>query len=372
MVTSTRPSAAHVLTPPGNYFYDPGLFALEQQRIFSTSWVCVGLACKIEAPGAYFLAEVGGQNILVLRDREGVIRAFYNACRHRGARLCPLRQGTLNATIQCRYHAWTYGLDGRLVGAPNMHDEVDFDPGDFGLVPVHVQLWQGLILVNLSAQPGSLSDQQDDFDHSVIARYHIERLGVGGTLVYNLACNWKIAVANYQECAHCALVHPELSAKVPTFRAGYTTGGLDYGAEFTNGVQTLTPDGTTARPPLPGLLPEDHHKYYGIFLQPNLFLDFQPDYVVITIMEALAPDRTRLTSDVLFDRETMAWPDFDPTDAIEFTDLVSKQDGEVCELTQLGVQSAAFRAGGIYGPNERHIREFDDYVLRAVGWEDRG
>jgi Rieske 2Fe-2S family protein len=162
-------------------------------------------------------------------------------------------------------------------------------------------------------------------------------------------------------------VHPELSAQVPDFRAGLTSGGIKDGAEFAAGIESLTPTGKTNRPPFRDLLPEERHRYYGMVLRPNVFLDLHPDYVVVSRIEPLAPARTRIVSDLLFDPKVMARPDFDAGDAVEFTDLVSMQDADVCELSQLGATSRGFRCGGVYGPNERHIRDFDDYVLAMLG-----
>lgn len=364
----TAPTAANLArTLPGHYYYDPAIFALEQERIFATSWICVGHVGSIPTPGAYFLASIANESIIVLRDREGGVRAFYNVCLHRASRLCTDERGQLPATIQCRYHAWTYGLDGRLVGAPYMREEPSFDAGDFGLAQVNLQVWEGLIFLTLAEHPAPLAEQAPDTTHPRVARYNVAELRSARTFVDEVRSNWKLVIANYQECAHCALVHPELSAKVPTFKAGLTTGGLDNGADFADGIRTLTPTGTSNRPPLPGLWPEDHHRYYGAMLFPNVFLDMHPDYVTLAMLQPAAPDHTRIITEVLFHPETMARPDFDPTDAVEFTNLVNQQDWAVCDLSQRGVASRAFRGGGVYGPHERHIREIDDLVLRKLG-----
>ena len=356
-----------VPTLPGRYYYDAALFAREQERLFATQWVCVGRAERLSAPGAYFLAQVAGESLIVLRDRAGVVRAFYNVCRHRGARLCVAEEGALRATIQCRYHAWTYALDGQLVGAPNMREDPDFEPAGYGLAPVHLREWEGLLFVCLAAQPGELLQQGDEMAHPRIARYNLAALKVARTIVYDVRANWKIIVANYEECAHCALVHPELSARVPTFKEGLATGGLDDGADYAHGVEALTMPATASRPPLPGLLPEDYHRYYGLTVHPNLFINFNPDHVGIVTMTPLEAGSTRLTAEWLFDPAVMAQPGFDPSDVIDFSDLVKRQDWDVCELSQLGVASRGFRDGGVYGPHERHIRAYDDEVLALLG-----
>ena len=364
----TYASAARgVPTLPGRYYHDPALFAREQERIFATQWVCVGRADRLSAPGAYFLASVAGESIIVLRDRVGVVRAFYNVCRHRGARLCTQEEGALRATVQCRYHAWTYGLDGQLVGAPNMREDPDFDPAGYGLAPVHLHEWQGLLFLNLSDRPGDLLRQGAEMAHPRIARYNMAGLKVAQTVVYDVRANWKIIVANYEECAHCALVHPELSARVPTFKEGLATGGLEDGADYAAGVEALSMPATASRPPLPGLLEEDYYRYYGLAVRPNLFINFNPDHVGIVTMTPLEAGRTRVVAEWLFDPGVMAQPDFDASDVISFSDLIKRQDWEVCELSQLGVASRGFRDGGVYGPHERHIRDFDDDVLAWLG-----
>ncbi len=366
MAMTTRTASAGVLTLPGRYYYDPHIFASEQERLFSDMWVCVGRADRIPDPGAYFLAPVADENVLVLRDRGDALRAFLNVCRHRGARLCGAESGQLRSTVQCRYHAWTYGLDGRLVGAPNMGNDPAFDPAAYGLVPVALQVWEGLVWLNLSAKPASLADQMGmPFDR--YARYHVGDLAVGATIVYDLRSNWKLIVENFSECYHCAVAHPELSADVPSFKAGIVTGYLGGGADFADGVESLTATGKTARPPFRDLRTEDLRRYYGMVLRPNVFLNLHPDYVVIHTLWPQGPDRTRVTCDWLFDPAMVAAPGFDPSDAVAFWDLVNRQDWELCEMSQQGVASRAYRDGGRYTPVERHIRAFNDFVLEKLG-----
>jgi len=367
MVTAIRPTSSPVMTLPGRYYHDPAIYAQEQERIFATHWICVGLANRIATPGSYFLATVAGESIIVLRDKTGAARAFYNVCRHRAARLCSEEQGQLRATIQCRYHAWTYGLDGRLVGAPYMQEDPSFDAAVYGLVPVHIQLWQGLVFLNLSKEPRPLSEQSDEVDHPRIGRYNLPGLQSAKTFVDDVRANWKLIVSNYEECAHCGPVHPELVALVPAFKAGLSLGSVTEGTELSDGVESLTLSGKSNRPHFPGLLPEDLHRYHGMVLWPNVFLDLYPDYATVVVLHPQGPDRTVITTDVLFDPETMARPDFDGSDAVEFTDLVDQQDWRVCELSQMGMGSRAFRDGGLYGPHERHIRVHDDRVLQLLG-----
>jgi Rieske 2Fe-2S family protein len=368
MVTTVRPETSPVRTLPGRYYADPEIFRLEQQRIFERSWYCVGRADSIAEPGAFFLATVGGENIVVLRDREDEVRAFYNVCRHRGSRVCLQESGRLKGSMQCRYHAWTYALDGRLIGAPNMKEDPTFDKSGYGLVPASLQLWEGLIYLNLApeGERESLSDQLGE-TYSRYARYHMGELAVGATITYDVKANWKLIHENFSECGHCPVMHPELSALVPSFKAGVVSTYGGNGAELGAGVESLTPSGKLSRPPLRGLNPDDLHRYYGMTTNPNLFLSFHPDYVLTHILEPLAADRTRVICHWLFDPQTMQQPGFDPSDAVETWDLVNRQDWEACEMTQLGMSSRVYAEGGIYAPLEVHIHRFNEWVLGKLG-----
>src|SRR2546421_10356558 len=127
MSTTVHAKTPFASTFPGRYYYDPAIFAQEQSKIFSRMWVYVGRADAISEAGAYQVVSLGGESIVVVRNKEGILQAFLNVCRHRGARLCNQESGKLKGSIQCRYHAWTYGLDGRLIGAPNVLQELEFD-----------------------------------------------------------------------------------------------------------------------------------------------------------------------------------------------------------------------------------------------------
>jgi glycine betaine catabolism A len=361
--------AEETRTLPGRYYYDPALFALEQERIFSRLWVCVGRADRLAGAGSYALHQVGAESVLVLRDRDGRLRSFLNVCRHRGSRLCTAEEGRLHATLQCPYHAWTYALDGRLVGAPHMHADPAFDPARRGLLPVGLHVWEGLIWLTLSGDPPPLAAQLGTL-YDRFAHYHVGELARAATVTYTVRANWKLVVENFSECYHCAVIHPELAARVPDYKTGRVTGTEGGAAQLGPGVESLTMTGRTARPALRGLRPEDLHAYYGDVCRPNVFLNLHPDYAVVHVLSPLAPDCTRITCDWLFDAEVAAGADFDPADAVEFWDLVNRQDWTVCALAQQGVTSRGYADGGIYGPDERHIRRFDDWVLDLLGHRD--
>ena len=380
MTTLARLETPFVSTLAGHYYYDPEIYELEQERIFAQMWVCVGRAEAISGPGAYQVVTIGRESIIVVRGRDDVLRAFLNVCRHRGARLCNEAAGKLKGSIQCHYHAWTYGLDGRLIGAPNVLTEEQFERALFGLLPVALEVWEGLIWLNLADFPDSpnsptpIGEQLNESiierfgDYAAFARYHVRNLKVGKTIVYDVKANWKLIIENFMECYHCAPMHPEFCQLLPDFKMGHVS---DYvngeAARLADNVEAFTITGKASRPPLPGLLPEDLRHYYGIVLQPNVLLNLLHDHVVVHRFLPDGPGRTVITCDWLFDPEVMARPEFDPMDAVEIFDIVNRQDWEVCEWTQLSMGSKAYRSGGVYVPAEHHIRAFADFVLARIG-----
>ena len=373
MTTMARLETPFVSTLPGRYYYDPAIYEMELERIFSQMWVCVGRADAITGAGAYEVVTVGRESIIVIRGRDDVLRAFLNVCRHRGARLCNEASGKLKGSIQCRYHAWTYGLDGRLIGAPNVLSDEQFERALFGLLPVALEVWEGLVWLNLGDDPASIADQLNEpiierfGGYAAFARYDVGNLKVGKRITYDVQANWKLVLENFMECYHCGPMHPEFCRLLP----GYKTGDV---SDYVNGeavslaenVEAFTITGKASRPPLRGLLQEDLRHYYGFVLQPNVLLNLLHDHVVMHWLIPNGPGRTVIMCDWLFDPQVMARADFDPMDAVEIFDIVNRQDWEVCELTQLGMGSKAYRSGGVYVPEERHIRAFADFVLERV------
>jgi glycine betaine catabolism A len=373
IVNTTTSGSSLVQTLPGASYTDPAVFDAEKRRIFERSWMCVCRADAVARPGQFVRAEVGDESVLVVRGRDGEIRAFRNLCRHRGARLCVEESGELGKAIRCIYHAWTYGLDGRLIAAPNMRDMPDLVKADYGLHQVRVEQWLGQVWVNLDADARPLAAQVEP---QVLARlgtldtldrYGIDRLGVASTVVYEVDSNWKAIVENFMECYHCATIHPELTAALPQFASGYGTvsGGVGAGAAFAEHIEGFSLSGKAVHRPLPGLLPDDDRLFYGIVLRPNVFVILVPDHVAFFRLEPQAAGRTRVVVDWLFDRDAMAADDFDPSDAVAILDITNRQDFEACQRCQQGMRSSAYQ--GVLVPAEQIIRAFHSYYAEAMG-----
>ena len=213
-VSTTRSFRQGAHTMPARYYTSPDLYVREQEYLLETQWFCVGRAEQVREPGEYFLQPVGSESIIVLRDRKGVLRAFYNVCRHRGTRICEESRGHFGETIQCPYHAWTYATDGRLIGAPHMQEAEGFDKADFPLKAVAVHEWEGFLFIQLGRNPQPF---EAVFPSLVgrFSRFNLSSLKSGRRIEYDVASNWKLVFQNYSECLHCPVIHPELSSLMP-------------------------------------------------------------------------------------------------------------------------------------------------------------
>src|SRR3989449_4656766 len=208
---------------PQRYFVSPEIFAQEQSEIFSRNWLLVGHKGQLKKSGDFFVIEVPAppsqgygatkESLIVVRDQKSEIRAFYNVCRHRGTRLKEDTCGHTSA-IQCPYHAWTYGLDGRLIGAPHMDDVPGFDKADYPLHRVNLGLWEGFIFVNLADSPTPLEEWFAPLAVK-FSRWNLPKLRSAKRIEYDVRANWKLIFENYSECYHCPGVHPMLSKGSP-------------------------------------------------------------------------------------------------------------------------------------------------------------
>ncbi|MCX7861001.1 MAG: aromatic ring-hydroxylating dioxygenase subunit alpha [Chloroflexus sp.] len=355
-------------TLPGFYFTSAEVFAREQERIFARQWVCVARSADVPAAGDYRLIEVAGENLILLRDYTGKLHAHYNVCRHRGSRLCTEMQGRLGESIVCPYHAWTYRLDGTLAAARYMQDAPGFRREDWPLMSATVAEWDGFVFVSLADQPTPFAQAFAPLIGKFQA-WDVARLQRGAQIVYEVAANWKLIVANYSECYHCPLIHPELVAISP-WQSGRNdlTSGPFLGGYMDLSHESMTLDGHTRRPPLPGLAEADQRRVYYYSIFPNLLLSLHPDYVMAHRLIPRRPDATTIVCEWYFAPEVVATADFDPSDAVTFWDRTNRQDWHVCELSQQGVSSRAYRPGP-YAQSEGLLWQFDQEYLRVMGEE---
>ncbi|HUA41860.1 MAG TPA: aromatic ring-hydroxylating dioxygenase subunit alpha [Streptosporangiaceae bacterium] len=353
-------------------------FIREREAALFADWFCVGREEAVSAPGDYLAADVAGESILVVRNSGG-LAGYYNLCRHRGSRLVPVAgsqpaassdcTGSTGSAIRCPYHGWTYGLDGSLRAAPFLPDLRRYRQ-QLSLHPVSIATWGGFIFARLDpvrGAGGTLHDQLNGADDR-IAAYPLAQLRVGHRLVYQVAANWKVILENYNECYHCGPVHPELCDLVPVFRRG--GGGLDWdeGIPHRAGAYTFTVTGTTRRAPFPGLPEAARTRHFGELVLPNLMLSLSADHVAAFTLWPHDAGRTTVVCDFLFHPDEMASAGFDPSDAVEFWDLVNRQDWTICEQVQDGMRSRKFTSGFL-APMEQPSADVGRYILARLSGE---
>jgi Rieske 2Fe-2S family protein len=353
-------------TLPARYYTDQALFKEELDGLFGRMWFCAGRSEEATRAGQYFIRELNGHNIVVTRNTSGRVRAFHNICRHRGTRICSEASGQLSGSIQCPYHAWTYDLDGRLIGAPHMDEVPHFRKADYPLMDVHADEWDGHIFLNLSESPEPLSAQLGPLVEK-FRDWRMQELRLGRRIVYDVKANWKLVIQNYNECLHCPNLHPALnklshylSGENEPLRTTYMGGRMD----LRPGVDTLSWDGTCPRAFLPGLSADDRRRVYYYAIFPNMLLSLHPDYMMTHTLWPVAADRTINVCEWHFQPSELARDGFDPSDCVDFWDTTNKQDWHVCELSQAGISSRAYTPGP-YSNREDLLYAFDRMILKV-------
>jgi Rieske 2Fe-2S family protein len=359
---------ADARTLPARFYVDAACFAREIDLLFRRRWICAGRTDEIASPGRFVLRDVAGDSIIVTRAAAGRMHAFHNICRHRGTRLCTDASGQFAGSIQCPYHAWTYGLDGRLLGAPHMEEVPHFRREDYPLQAVHADAWDGHVFLNLSDSPEPLLEQLGDLP-AKFRPWQMDRLRLGHRIVYDVKANWKLIVQNYNECLHCPNLHPALnrlshylSGENEPLHPSYMGGRMD----LRPGVETMSRDGLCPRAPLPELSSDDRRRVYYYAIFPNMLLSLHPDYMMVNTLWPMAPDRTINVCEWHFQPSELERPGFDAADVIEFWDETNRQDWHVCELSQAGISSRAYTPGP-YSNREDLLYAFDRMVVALHG-----
>src|SRR5947208_6747570 len=365
--------AAGAKTLAQRYLVSTEVFRQEQEQIFSTQWLLAGHQSQIADAGDYFLVSIPPssdcgrtkESLIITRDKSGAIHGFYNVCRHSGTRLKEDACGHASV-IQCPYHAWTYALDGRLIGAPHMADVRGFDKAAYSLPPVNLGLWEGFIFVNLKRNPERLekwfAPLRGKFSH-----WNISILQRTKRIEYDVRANWKLMFENYSECYHCPGVHPQLQKISPydsaenDLRDGPFLGGF----MKINPGKSLTMSGNACAAFVGKIEDLQRVFYYSIF--PNMLLSLHPEYVMVHQLWPQSPERTLIVCDWLFhpDAARAGQAVYNPDDAIEFWDMTNKQDWHVCELSQQGIASRAYTQGP-YSSRESIPAAWDEYYLRQI------
>jgi phenylpropionate dioxygenase-like ring-hydroxylating dioxygenase large terminal subunit len=365
MTIDTRPTLAQSLdagyTLPASWYTDPSVYDREKGTIFHRCWQYVGLTESVPEHGDFLTAALGDVPIVIVRDVDGSLRGFVNVCRHRGSTLV-LEERGCKKSIQCHYHAWTYGLDGSLRAAPGSKAEPGFDASEFSLVPIAVDTWGPFIFVNPDYHAAPLSETLGDLPRQVAETgLDLNRIHLRQRAVYDMKANWKIVVDNYLECYHCPVAHPGFSDLIDLDQ--YVIQEYDLFS-----TQTGPPTDRAKMGDAAGLysIGDGVENGFYAFLWPNFMVNIYPGpgNVSLNLIQPLATGETRAIFEYCF---VDGVADAEVADFIAFIDQVQREDIVLCESVQRGLRSGYFDQGTLFLSRERALRHFQKLVYRFLG-----
>ena len=358
---------------PNEAYTSEGFLVLERDRLFSSTWTCIGHACTIPAPGDLRPIDFLGQPLLMVRDARGGVRVFHNVCSHRGNQLvrAPCR---VTGRIRCPYHAWTYELDGALsgtphVGGPGRHEHDGFDRSAHGLRAIRSAVWLDLVFVNLGGEAPPFEQHIAPLAGRVYgltdpSQYERMRpAATHGCFDLDFAGNWKLVVENNLESYHLPFVHPDLNARSRLEDHYHFYGGDLFAGQGSNRYRPSAGDNDAAFRRF-DRWPERRSEYPTVF--PNVFLGVHCDQVWSVILFPLAPDRTWESFRIYYVGETAGDPECDGARAtiMEGWRNIFMEDMGVVEGMQRGRGSPAFRGGVFSGVMDEPTHHFHKWIAR--------
>lgn len=357
-------------TLASRFYIAPEILEVEKARIFRRTWQLVGtlrqhcgetngLRRTISDPESYFTAEVAGEQIVIVRDKAGTLRAFSNVCRHRAG---PIAQGAgCKNVFRCGYHGWTYTLDGRLIGTPDVEGVEFFDRSKMGMVPLRVEVWEQFIFVNFDseAQPlaaflGKIPQQAKGFEFSGLEA--TERRD------YIINCNWKVYVDNYLEGYHIPIAHPGLMREIDYSQ--YRTETFRFYSQQFAPIRAMKPDEAAERSYAPGGGTQEA-SYFWIF--PNLMLNIYPDNVSTNLVVPISHDKTLTIFEWFFHDADSPRVLERAKKAVAFSDEVQQEDIALCESVQRGLQSSTYDRGRYSVKRENGVHHFHMLLGEFLG-----
>ena len=352
-------------TIPARYYLDADILAQEKEEIFYRSWWYAGHHSRLAEPGCYLTADVCGQNIIVIRDRDGELKAYYNVCQHRGHELL-FGSGRVR-TITCPYHAWSYGFDGELKAARNCEKVAGFDKCQFALKPVQVEVFCGLVFVNLDLDAAPLAQQAAGLEKEIRAYCpRVDEVTFAQRDEYDVACNWKVMVDNFLECYHCHPAHKDFVSLVDMDSYKVTTHEI-YSSHVSNAAKSTDNNAYHFEKG------EVDFGYAGWFLWPNLTIWIYPGEPNISTLQMIPAGAGRTI-------EYQDWylPNPEPTqqqrDAMDYQrEVLQPEDVGLCESVFRGLQSKGYNQGRFIVDAERSelsehgVHHFQQLYVEAMG-----
>jgi Rieske 2Fe-2S family protein len=388
------------------FYTDQAVFDADLDVIFGRHWICVGVEPDVPEPGDTMVVDIGPHSAIVVRHDDLSIRAYHNVCRHRGARLVDDRKTTVG-NIVCRYHQWTYNLDGDLIFADHMPP--DFDRGCMGLKPVHLRSLSGLLFLCFAATP------PDDFDFMVeklapyMDRHDLRNAKVVAEIDLVEEGNWKLTMENNRECYHCAVSHPELTVslfehgfgfvpdannpekvaaacrygtldadmKAAWEAEGFPSREVEYLDRRATGFRTerlpldgagesQTLDTKRACRKLLGSLQTAKLGGLSLWTQPNNWNHFMADHIVTFAAFPLSPTRTLLRTKWLVHKDAVEGRDYDVDKLTAVWRATNQQDGMLVGMAQAGVRQSGYEPGPYSPLTENLVEKFTGWYISRM------
>jgi Rieske 2Fe-2S family protein len=375
------------------FYADPDIFQHDVERIYRRHWLLAGPTCRIPNAGDYFTYRIVNDEIIVVRDLSGEVRAFHNVCRHRGSLIC-LEETGRSKRFVCPYHAWTYNLDGSLCSAQHMPD--GFDTQALGLHPVAVQVVEGLIFVCLADDPPNFAQTAADLE-AYLSPHGLEQTKICVRTVETIQANWKVALENFWECYHCPPTHPEFCSVMSYAHAQNNERLADERKEFERSWEASTRAagrlvGKVARnghglhcggrlPIRPGYLTQsrggkavapllgEYREYDGGITSfthlPLIWYVVTNDYAFLTRFTPVAPLETEMELTWLVRDDAVEGVDYDPEEVCWMWRETALEDKIICENNQRGILSSRYQPGP-YSKLETPVEEFLAWYLKEI------
>ena len=366
---------------PLNWYYDLKQYEKEVGKVWKSEWFYACHEDNLKEPLSYLTLQVSNFNILILRDKKGLVSAYLNTCRHRGSILCKEKEGKLKTNLLvCPYHQWSYNAsDGSLVKTSSIITPKNFKKSKRGLIKVKMKIWNGLIFLNFNNKIKWNSKKVFVDYSSAFEKLKVQHYKVGHVWKKTINCNWKIFWENYSECLHCPNLHPELSDLVPIYGRRLVDVKDDpqwkelikephpkYQGGLRKGSETWSTDGSAQGHKTKYL--EDKKNFPGYIYMttwPSMFLAIFTDHIRLVRVLPLSSETTEIMSEWLFQPKTIKDSKYNKKKVVDFAVMVMQQDSDACELNQKGVHNP-IEQPGVLMPEEYEVKKFHDWIKKRI------
>lgn len=368
----TRNKVEEALTLPPDAYRDENFYKTEAKNLFQHAWVCVGYTCQANEPGQVFTAEIAGQPIIITNDHQGVLRGFFNVCRHRASIL--VEHPGKYARFRCPYHSWTYDLSGALTACPLFDNHSpSFDKKDYALLPVRIETWGCFIFANLDPNAMPLTDYLGDIVRHY-KNFPLHELVLVRRKNYQIKANWKLVAENFLEYYHLPWVHPEL-CEVTAIDMHKRNQGMGMYMSFY--AHPLLKSGSALDsdffPSMPHLNAMEQNAGYFPFVFPNLATFLLPHHLFVLLMTPKSANLTSEYGDLLVHPTILKEPNSEQkiNEIFAFYDMVNGQDISAVERVQEGLKVESYPGGRMCFRFEEPVHRFQNMVIDFMTHEMR-